>query len=74
MYFKVRKLLEFTIYTHAVPVPSPSQIYFVSNPEQRILVKKQQLNKMAAADLKMNDLDSVLDLVHQQAGKFFTAM
>lgn len=29
---------------------------------------------MAAADLKMNDLDSVLDLVHQQAGKFFTAM
>ena len=29
---------------------------------------------MAAADLKMNDLDSVLDLVHQQAGKFFMAL
>ena len=62
-------------YTHTLPVPSPPQIYFVSNPEQRILVKKKQpRNNMAAADLKMNDLDSVLDLVHQQAGKFFTAM
>ena len=54
------------------PLPAPDFFYF--NTEQRNLVKEQQENNMAAANLKVNDLDSVLGLVHQQAGKFFTNM